>query len=143
MKKTLLMFAFLGLFVFSACQEKPKPEQVEKTPTMEQVLTETADPNDFTEKPLVGELVSIDMATKGDNAPLATADAVTKSIKDGAMIVFKADNSNYYIVVNKSEFLYSPEMFAPLAGKKIALFGMAKAVNGVNFFIAEKIEESK
>ena len=137
------MFAFLGVLIFSACQEKPKPEQIEETPTMEQALEEVGNPNDFTEKPLVGELVSIDMATKGDNAPLATAEALNKSMKNDELIVFKGDNSNYYIVVSQNDFIYSPSAFASLAGKKIALFGTAKEVNKVNFFILEKMEEAK
>lgn len=140
MKKTLLIFTILGFITFSACQEKPKPEKVEP-PTMEQALTEAADPNDYTVKPLVGELISLDNATKGDVTAL-TPTSAAKMAKDGAMLVFKS-NTSYFIVLNKVDNTYAAANIAPLAGKNIALYGMAKVVNGVSFFMMDKVEEAK
>lgn len=141
MKKFLLMFTFAGLLIFTACGEKPKPEKADETPTMEQVLAEAQDPNDFTVNPFVGELVSLDNATKGDNSAL-TADAAAKMAADGNMLVVKGKDI-YYIVINKADNTYAASALAPMAGKQIALYGMAKVVNGVNFFVMEKMEEAK
>lgn len=141
MKKFLLIFTIIGFVTFSACQEKPKPETIDETPTMEQALQEAGDPNDFTANPLVGELVSLDHATKGDLAPL-TPEVAAKVIKDGGILTFKVENARY-IVLNKADNSYAAASLAPMAGKKIALYGMSKLVNGVSFFIMEKMEEAK
>lgn len=137
-----MLFIAAFMFVIVACKEQPKPEQLEKTPTMEEALKQAQDPNDYTQKPLVGELISMDLAAQGNNTPLADPATVTKMAKDGAFIVFKAGEA-YYIVLNKNDYNYNIEPLAQFAGKKIALYGMVKPVSGINFFLMEKVEEAK
>jgi|YNPMSStandDraft_1061717.scaffolds.fasta_scaffold00638_11 hypothetical protein len=141
MKKILMILSVL-MIVLVACKEQPKPEELEKTPTMEEALKQAQDPNDFTQNPLVGELVSMDLAAQGNNNPLSDVATANKMVKDGAFIVFKAGEA-YYVVLNKNDYTYNVEPLAQLAGKKIALYGMVKNVSGVNFFLMEKAEEAK
>ncbi len=141
MKKILLFLAVL-MVVVSACKEQPKPEQLEKTPTMEEALKQTQDPNDFTQTPLTGELINLDLAAQGNNTPLADVQAATKMFKNGAFLLFKSAET-YYVVIDKNDNTYAVEKIIPLVGKKIALYGMAKQVSGINFFILEKAEEAK
>ncbi len=140
MKKLLLIFTLIGFVTFTACQEKPKPETMDQTPTLEETLTE-ANPNDFTVTPLVGELISMDAALKGDVTAL-TPESAGKMAGAGAMMVFKV-NTAYYIVVDKTTNMVVTNNLASLAGKNIALYGTTNTVNGINFFIMDKMEEAK
>lgn len=138
------IFTFVGLLLigFSACQQQPKPEEKE-TPTMEEALKEQApaDPNDFTVNPLAGSVISLDDAVAGSTEPL-NIDVAAKNAQLGALILFSANGTNY-VVINKADNKYAGKALAEMAGKKVNLFGLVKPVNGVNFFIMEKMEEAK
>jgi len=141
MKKYLLIFTFLGLFMlgFTACDKKAEPEK-QDVPTIEEAIEEMqADPNDFTVNPLQGAVVLMDHSVAGSTAPL-TADIAKKAANDGGLILFEA-NGQKYIVVYKADSKYAGKLLAEMAGKKIALFGMTKQANGLNFFIMDKMEE--
>ncbi len=141
MKKYLLIFTFLGLFMlgFTACDKKAEPE-TKDVPTMEEALEETQiDPNDFTVNPLQGAVVLMDHVVAGSTAPL-TVDLAKKAANDGGLILFEANGEKYFVVY-KADSKYAGKVLAEMAGKKIALYGMTKEAYGMKFFIMDKMEE--
>lgn len=145
MKKFLValsVFGVLMLGVNSCQQEQKQPEKTEVAVQKEEPKVETTvDPNDFTKTPLAGEIVSLDNAVKNDNAVL-TPESAKKIADQGGLLVVSA-NGKFYMILNKADNSSAIKNLAEMAGKKVNFFGMAKEVNGINFFMMEKMEEVK
>lgn len=111
---------------------KPQPEAIEKTEIKESSA-------DYTKKPLIGVVISLDAVIKGDNTKINKQQA--KEIADkGGILVVKAGEQVYFVYFDDGTF-GSKRLAGFAVYNKIGLIGKAKVVDGMNIFIASLIEE--
>lgn len=140
MKKILILAGFIGILMFGtqACQQEAKQPAVQEQVEVKQAeATPAADPNDFTTTPLAGSVVCLDAKLDPKNA--VNEDTAVKMAKMGSFYAVEA-NGKTYVVINKADNTSVAEKLAENINKKINLFGMAKEVDGINFFMLDKME---
>ena len=111
---------------------KPQPDAVEKP----EIKESTAD---YTKKPLVGVVVSLDAVIKGDNTKINKQQAKEIAEKGGILAV-KAGEQIYFVYFDDGTF-GSKRLAGFAVYNKIGMIGKAKVVDGMNIFIASLIEE--
>jgi outer membrane protein assembly factor BamB len=98
-----------------------------------------AKPGDYSNKPLVGHIASMNDLVMGGSGKVNKAQAQELANK-GNLIVFKSTNGDVYFVYNEDGTFAGKKLANYANNDKVGMLGKSKVVDGLNVFIMTLME---